>query len=433
MSKYLVIVDYNLTRFHDVKLMTDYAKSRYQAETILLRPNPQPCDREVATVIGDLDPRAADFIPKALQFLAPYCSGISAVLPFSDNGVVSGATLAGHLGMKSDSALLARNAYSKLSYREAEDRLRHYLEAQEIFVPRFARVSTRTELEAFADLCPNGFVLKPSCEGNNRGVLRLEKGCDLRAAFDEVEMYLKEGLICEELIPFDREYSFDGIGHLTFATEKMSVTGRYPVEKGQIVPARLSSDRLQSIERAGRAANLLVGQRIGPFHNEIKLDFSGTRSAVIEPNRRPAGMRIWHLAEKVYGVNFFKLWIDQLLGEGIPTTLPAPKGVAAILELAAPFNGTLSPAIDDPNFSGELLRKLLRDSPKGLMWSDFRFTQRGGTLVNREPRDNSGFIAEICVFSDDPLADIREIGSRFEERFKESMREHMHFPEMELA
>src|SRR4029453_8524050 len=138
----------------------------------------------------------------------------------------------------------------------------------------------------------------------------------------EVSTYLSDGVICEELIPYRREFSFDGIGSLSFITEKISATGRYPVELGQVLPARITPRERNTISVAGRLANLLVGQRNGPFHNEITLSDDGHRAAVVEPNRRPAGMKIWTIASLVYQVNLYHLWVDQAFGEEIPRELP---------------------------------------------------------------------------------------------------------------
>ncbi len=415
----LVIVDYNLTRFLDVKMMTRHAWDKHGCGTILIRPNPQAHDAEVAHHIIDLDPRGEDFIGKATTALEPFLNTIVAVLPFSDNAVKTGAALAENLGKAADSSELAQSAYSKISYRQQEEKLARLFQAQGVFTPQFQVVFDELQLKVFAARCKNGFVLKPSCEGNNRGVLRLSKDSNLEEAFEEVKPYLKDGLICEELIDFEEEYSFDGIGHLNWVTEKISLSTRYPVEKGQIVPAVKSLGTISAVKRGGRLANILVGQKNGPFHNELKYDPVTGRSAVIEPNRRPAGMKIWHLAERVYGINFFHLLVDQLITGELPEQLPQPRGVAAIRELMAPHEGILAQEVSNPEFAGELFNKIKDRFPVNLTWSEFRITAMPGSMVTTTPKDNSGFMAEVCLYSRDSQIDVKFWLDEFEKVFGE--------------
>jgi hypothetical protein len=417
-TNFLLIVDYNLSRVKDVRMMADHARDRYGLETILIRPKPTETDKIIATHVFDLDPRDMDFVEKALEALAPFKERISAALPFSDNAVHSGATLALALGCSSDSSVLADAAFSKIKYREREQELNPYLENQGVFVPKFRRIEKIEDLQDFWKECPNGFVLKPSCEGNNRGVIRIKSEEELAEALEEVRLYKDGGLICEELIPFSEEFSYDGVGHLHFITQKESVTARYPVEKGQIIPALVPFRQTLALQAAGRGANLIVGQRTGPFHTEIKYDPETGRSAVIEPNRRPAGMKIWHLAERVYGINFFKTWVDQAVAGIIPSALPLPKGRAAIRQLAAPKKGILRFAAQDQFriFNQILNHKRMREMTHAaqLEWFDFQITAANQSVVNPIPKDNAGFIAEVCVFSKDLTTPIQTVLNEFE-------------------
>lgn len=420
-TEWIVIADYNLTRIEDVRMMLRYAKERYGLHSILIRHNPTPVDHSLADWVINLDPLAETFVGEALYQLHPVREQIRAILPFSDNAVWSGARLARALGMQADDPNLAEAAFSKSVYREMETKAEPFFRAQNVFVPRFRKVSSLEEIEAFSKMCPNGFVLKPSCEGNNRGVIRLLPGDSLKHAYEEVSPYLAGGLIAEELIVFPEEYSFDGIGHLSWVTQKLSVHGRYPVEYGQKVPAPNCKLLLESVGAAGNLANIVVGQKRGPFHNEVKYDPMSYRSAVIEPNRRPAGMKIWHLAERVYGVNFFHLWVDQLVTGDIPKHLPPPKGVAAIRELPAPHSGMLA-IPNTPGFAEkvffEILDRLQRKQIRNVKWSEFRITATPGSWVEQEPKDNAGFVAEVCLYSPDSSLDVEATLQHFEEEWK---------------
>lgn len=412
----LLIIDYNLTRYDDAKAMIQYAKEKYDLETILIRGNPTDVDYALTPHVINLFPRDNNFVLDAIEQLQPFMHELRAGLVFSDDAIYSGSQLLNALGLEVDSAELAESAFSKRIYRENEQQIKKYLAEQAIFVPDFNIIHTLEEVREFSEKHPNGFVLKPSCEGNNRGVLKLNAESNLEEAMNEVASYIHEGVICEELIDYAHEYSYDGLGYLEFITEKLSLNTRYPVEFGQIVPARLNINAENLIKQTGRAANLLVGQKRGPFHNEIKLNSEQNKTAVIEPNRRPAGMKIWDLAGKVFGLNFYHLWIDQVMGNDLPITLPEPKGYAAIRLLGSPKDGILQlPELfrSNPLLLLEKLKKRLMEFDSeladNLNWFDFKLTKKNNDRVFKIPRDNSYFLAQIFLVVDDAQHDIINI------------------------
>lgn len=432
-TQWFLIIDYNNVRFTDVKLMSNYVKTKYGLKTILIHPSPTPIDYEIADVVLDLDFKSENFLEQARKALMPYAVDIKGGIPFSDRSIQVGSMLLQSLGLIADDPNLAVAAKSKLEYRRIEQRMEKLCEAQNIFVPDSRLVHNLEDIQEFSRNHPKGFILKPACEGNNRGVLFLNAESDLKAAFNEVRQYSAEGLIVEELIPFQKEFSFDGVGTLCFLTEKISAHGKYPVEEGQIIPARLDSKGREQIMRAGRIANLIVGQKNGAFHNEVKLATDHGRSAVVEPNRRPAGMQIWHLAEKVFKRSFFELWVDYALGcssigqEGW-NSLQA-EGVAAIRMLGSNSDGTLHlPADLSQNGCRDLFEAALRlfiaknlsrwSFLSDLEWFDFRFHTKSGADVFQVPRDNSHFVAQVCVYSRDKNIPLVEVLNEFNESWK---------------
>lgn len=398
-----VVIDYNLTRIDDVRLMTRYAKERYGLDTVLVRHAPGPRDFALADLVIDADPLEPEFVDRASAAIRALGRPVAAALPFSDNAVQSGAALAETLGARADSPLLADAAFSKTKYREREAAFGELFAASGCHVPAFERIRSVEELATFTLRCRGGVVLKPSCEGNNRGVLKLTAQDDLAQAFAEVETYLAQGCICEELIPYPEEYSFDGIGHLWFVTKKRSASGRYPVECGQTVNAEVSSATIGAVARAGALANLMCGQRSGPFHNEVKFDPDSGMAAVVEPNRRPAGMSIWHLAERVFGVNLFRLWVDQMVTGELPAQL-VPRGSASIRMLRAPCDGRmLAPAVGAGVLEGNLFARMRADKRRRLGSEvelfDFHLSLKPDQVVSAVPRDNGDFVARISAFS----------------------------------
>lgn len=401
LRKLFVIVDYNLSRLRDVKLMTTRAKEKHALLTVLIRNNPETQDRELADYVIDLDPLAPDFADQAADLLKELGEPV-AIVPFSDNSVVSGSALAEKLGLPGDSSRLGMAAFSKIAYRRAEEELVSLFPQSNFFTPQWCEVSSLDEVYSFSSKVENGFIVKPSCEGNNRGVIKVESGEDPHAAFLEVSPYLGHGALCEELINLPEEYSFDGIGELSFVTKKSTAHGRYPVEFGQTVPCRLPTHLEESVKNAGKIANVIVGQKIGPFHNEIRLDPKTALAAVIEPNRRPAGMHIWHLAKKVYGVDFFELWVDTLLGQKTQHKTLTASGVASIRMLAAPRGGQLDCQLDSDKILKTILAKptVANDTAKyDIKWSDFSILVQPGMPVTNLVDNNSKFIAQIVAYS----------------------------------
>ncbi|WP_414440193.1 ATP-grasp domain-containing protein [Burkholderia sp. 22PA0106] len=413
-SPLLLIVDYNLTRIADVAHLVRVAHAHHRVDTLLIRAAPGPRDREICRYVIDLDPLADDFVEAAEAALAPYRARLRAGLVFSDNAVQRGAALLERLGLPVDSAALAAGAFSKRDYRLAEDAVRTLLDAQRIMAPRSAAIASLADVQAFAQAHPAGFVIKPSCEGNNRGVAVVRAGDRLDAAFALVEPYLANGAICEALIPYRREYSFDGVGDTAFITEKVSADGQYPVEVAQILPARLSVAERASLSRAGRIANLLVGQRDGPFHNEIKLSDDGTRAAVVEPNRRPAGMKIWTIAQAVYAVDFYALWVDAAFGHPRDVRLEAGSTHAATVMLGVPEDGEFTPPA---TAQGEaLLAATFAQAAErcGLPASALHLIEWGWLsphtrFIPAVARENGDFAAQACLAVDGARADIREV------------------------
>ncbi|MCP3819183.1 biotin carboxylase [Streptomyces sp. A3M-1-3] len=394
--------------------MSTYARDHYGAAVTLVRADPTSVDAGICDEVIDLDPLRADFVEAAEKLLGHRRDEFAAGIVFSDNAVKSGAVLLERLGLRIDSAELAGGAFCKHEYRLSEAAHRKLLSAQRLLVPDFATVDSREGLDAFASAHPDGFVVKPAKEGNNRGVVLVRPGDDLDAAFAEVSPYVERGVICEEILPYQREYSFDGLGQLSFVTEKVSATGRYPVEVAQILPARLNHAERSAVERAGRQVNWLVGQCDGPFHNEIKLSDDASRTAVVEPNRRPAGMKIWSLAHWVYGIDFYHRWVDAAFGNTAGATLPEPTCSAATVMLGVKTDRRFSPEdvtpgatpFEDAVAATAAAHRLL---PHELSVKEFAWLPAVRRELHATARDNADFAAQGCVVLSAAGVDMSEI------------------------
>ncbi|WP_321817040.1 MULTISPECIES: biotin carboxylase [unclassified Paraburkholderia] len=413
-ERLLLIVDYNLARVADVERIACHARSGYDAGTILIRPQPGTRDYEIADHVIDLDPLADGFVETALVQLASFSGRIRAGVVFSDNAVQRGAALLEHLGLPVDSAKFAAAAFSKSVYRESESRIRELLEAQSIMVPQSTNVSGVDDLRCFAERYPGGLVLKPACEGNNRGVVIVRDSDDLSHAFSLVAPYLRNGALAEQLIPFHREFSFDGVGATEFITEKVSADGRYPVEVAQILPARLTDIERSTLTRAGRLANLIVGQRDGPFHNEIRLSDDGLRAAVVEPNRRPAGMKIWALAQAVYRIDFYRKWVDVAFGNARSEPVEHTSTEAATVMLGVPTDGRYVPPTEDEAHALLRLAVHRAEAVCGIATGlidvlEYAWLSPEARQIPAVPRENSDFAAQVCIAIDSGIVELRHL------------------------
>lgn len=404
-ARAFLIIDYNLSRIKDVKSIKDYVSDKYGFSLVLIRPKPTKQDFQVADQVIDLDPLEPHFVNHALVRLnaLPYeiCSG----LVFSDNAVHQGADLLESLGIYTDSSILARNAFCKFQYREQEQKIRGLLEAQQLFVPNYQEITDAESLRLFLANNPQGVVIKPKQEGNNRGVivLRDPNEAERSKALAEVEMYMDAGVIAEQLIPYTSEYSFDGIGQHFFITEKFSVRGRYPVEIGQLVPAAITPAREAAIVNAGRLANLIVGQSKGAFHNEILVSDDNRKAAVVEANRRPAGMKIWSLASHVFTQDFYARWVDAVIAPDVTQPALVAQGSAMTIML---------PPVT-PMLAGRILNNLdsliesveaefnlqFADIAGTITWVSYEAIAADNKFLHSPPRDNSDFIASLVIYS----------------------------------
>lgn len=419
----LLIVDYNLSRIGDVLHMRNHARERWGAETWLIRANPQDHDLQISDRVIDADPLAPDFVAQALHRLAGDAARISAGLVFSDNAVASGAALLERLGLPVDDAARALAAFDKLAYREAEQAIAPLLDRLGVMLPDFQPIECVNDVRNFALRQERGFVIKPACEGNNRGVVMVAPGGDCEDAFAEVAPYLDGGVLAEAFIAYNREYSYDGLGELWFITEKVSATGRYPVEVAQILPARLNPQERQAIRLTGEQVNRLVGQRIGPFHNEIKLSDRDCHTAVIEPNRRPGGMKIWTLAKAVHGLDLYAAWVDSVFAATVPRELPDASCSAATVMFGVPQDMTLD--VSGLGAIDSLVEDTLTRAAQTLAMASADITllecawiAGESRLIHAIPRDNSDFVAHACVALHDPRVDIRDLVAVLREQWQ---------------
>jgi hypothetical protein len=198
------------------------------------------------------------------------------------------------------------------------------------------------------------------------------------------------------------------------------------VEVAQVLPAGLSDLARMTVERVGRQVNWLVGQCDGPFHNEIKISDDGARAAVVEPNRRPAGMKIWSLARWVYGVDLYHRWIDAAFDPTAVATLPEPRCAAATVMLSVATDRSFAPADitpgADPFAEAVAATAECYDlRPDELLNQEFNWLSPDRRDLHRIPRDNADFSAYGCITLHTDRTDIRDVVHTVRERWIDAL------------
>ncbi|MCV2884453.1 hypothetical protein OE749_07080 [Aestuariibacter sp. AA17] len=392
MNEVFLVLDCPKSRRKDLATISAYTNAKYGLKTLLLVEQAlsifeSVCDEVIEVNLSDpnLDTLAAELLKEYRV-----CGGII----FADKALQYGTVLFERLGIICDSTELALNAFNKATLRSTE--LEHFSSHrnEHHFIPAFAQIYSLQDLQAFATRFPDGFILKPTCGSASRGVLKLDSQSDLSAAYRQVECYLESGLMCEERIPTFSEFSFDGVGDVSFITEKIVAKGTYPVEIGQVLPAGIDISTTKKIEAHGRLMNGWVGQNVGAFHNEIAyLDHQGL-TATVEANRRSAGMGIWNLANKVFGVNFFHLWVDLALGNTVTHTPLSPKGKAMSCML-----GATEALLDDiSDFTMQIEATLREELGHKIELFSLDWLNTRPLSVPIVPRSNDEFIAQANVY-----------------------------------
>jgi hypothetical protein len=337
-----IVMGYNNTRLGDVKKIAAYAREFHGAELVLCKNGISETDRSTVRHCVESDLRATEeSVDAILGYLRTHAIELVGVLPFADRGVPIGALLARRLGLPGADPAGADGAFDKHVYRTREQ---HYPDLPEFHRTIRAReIGSVEQARAFWDeVAPQPVFLKPKGEGNSRGCTRVDQAADLDRAFSALRPYLAGGVMAEECVDGAREYSVDHVAGFSWLTEKATTSGAYRAEVQQIVPAPLAERTADRIRLSGFTAAEICGYGGSAFHNEIFLLPDGLRTAVVEPNLRPAGMRIWDLAALAFDFDPWAAWLDSArYGKPAPEFVDR-RGFAGIRMLRSGTDGVLT-------------------------------------------------------------------------------------------
>lgn len=387
----VVVVGYNGNRVQDIQKLRDLCKSLYNARLILLVEQIQPQDEQVADHVCSTSLAEKD-VAASLELVVGCLNADSwkliGVLPFSDRGVLLGASLASHFGLPGITRAEARAGLDKQIFRHLEATA---ATSPEDYRPVFSeRVESLPQLrQRVVELGGRAFI-KPACEGASRGCRVIQHPSECDEAWQALKPYRVGGIVLEELIQDAREYSWDCVAGSTWVTEKTTTEGAYRAEIQQVVPAPLPADAHTRLMAAGRHMAGLVSENNGAWHNEVFHRADQLTSAV-ETNMRPGGMHIWDLAKRAFvDFNPWERWVRWAVEGQIEYHEPVPRGYCGIRLLRAPAGGILRSTPDIEAVASALHIDLVEAT----------FAKRVGDSVSALVKDNFSFIGHIVLFNE---------------------------------
>jgi hypothetical protein len=390
MQDVVLVLGYNNTRINDVKKIRQKALRYLRAQTVLCKKNPNDEDKKAADYVIDVGLEGNE---QNVNLVKSTCSkallNIVALLPFSDPGTQLGAALARDFSLPGPNVGKVCAALDKLTFRQQEQ--------IETVVPNgYKKVSTMrvNDVEqlrnVYEDLAGRIF-LKPAREGNSRGCIYITSWEQCLLAWQEVSKYLPGGVIVEELIENGFEFSWDHVAGKSWITEKQTTSGNYRAEIQQIVPAPLSKDISDLIMSAGRFMAEISGSNGGACHNEIFYLQNSNQVSAVEPNLRPAGMRIWDLAAISYAqFDPWKEWVLWAAGKSVGRSKNLRQVCySGIRMIRAPKDGRLKDIKS---------KDLPIDNNAQLI--ELKWTKKIGDVVTAQVKDNSDFLGYIISRAD---------------------------------
>ena len=324
MKPIVIIFGYNNTRVFDVKKIGELAKELFNASFVLCKDEITPEDialteYTLAIPLAFNDEKVLNQNTIILdEFLAKNHLRPIGCLPFSDRGVVMGSYYAKSKNLKYDDPKKGCGGIDKAIFREMEKTTQMPKWYKK---PLFEKVNSYQQAEKIILNSEIKLFIKPTCEGNSRGCFAISNINDLHSYKDNLEKYWSEGVIIEECIQDCHEYSFESIDDFQIITEKKTTEGSFKVEIQHVLPAPLPMAAYSRLIIAGMEVGKIVGSSNGAQHNELFLHNSGNVYCV-EPNRRPAGMKIWDMIKVAFDFDMYKAWLNWACGGDVVTSYP---------------------------------------------------------------------------------------------------------------
>lgn len=229
------------------------------------------------------------------------------------------------VGITDDTALKATN---KAVMRQA-------LKDAGVPVPKFFKVSNKSEYDQAVSYFTVPFIVKPADNSGSRGILKIaDLTCKklIDDAYTYSKQYSRNGDVVVEEYMSGPEVSVetltvDGECYVIQITDKITTGAPHFVEMGHTQPTRLPGDIPAKIAEVAKAANKAIGITNGPSHTEIIVTNEGPK--IVELGARLGGDCITtHLVPLSTGVDMVECCIKIALGENPDIEAKYSKGSA---------------------------------------------------------------------------------------------------------
>lgn len=407
-----IVVGYNNTRIYDVRKLRRLCRQHHRAELILVNDIVSKHDDSASlhTIITSLNEQAiSDSLSNVQNIIERLALKPVGVLPFSEKGLLLGAELAQYYQLNGPTPREAEIGVDKRLFRECDNDMPNPpLGYQSI---PYKQVYSVPELKQLVDELGGKAFIKPAQEGNSRGCIAIHSEKDSDNAWNVVEPYVEDGVIVEALVDDAKEYSFDSVANVCWLTEKFTVDGDFSAEYQQIVPAKLSALHKALLTDAGLRIKSVTAPNYGCWHNEVFLRSDDTTCAV-EPNMRPAGMRIWDLANISFkDFNPWLYWLDWAKSGKEHNLKPTVIRYSGIRMLKGKKSGRVVKLPD--------LTSVNTVCEQGLLHSAELYCSEGDSVID-SPVDNSQFIGHIML-SHESYEELRRMLDRIAEDIEASV------------
>lgn len=394
MKKLVIIFGYNNTRVYDIERLKKLSREMLDAEIML-------CKEEITTVDTNITPYTLEInlaqydgesLASQVKQIDDYITSqqftVCACLPFSDKGIPLGSLYAKHKGLPHDSTERSVACIDKYSFRCLE---RDAKTPDWYKKPFFKKIHTLKEAEECINNTKHPLFFKPVAEGNSRGCIEISTIDDLNKNIDIISLYLEQGIVVEECIKECDEFSFDGIDGNYIITEKKTSQGFYRVETQHILPAPLEKQYYDRLIEAGKIVSQISGSQNGAVHNELFLNKITGDVYCVEPNRRPAGLKLWDWIGIAFpGTNNWNAWINWATGNDNSTNKGNQQFYVGCRMLQA-------------HQSGKILHvnsKIKEDIQNHIDVCDIALTKSAGQTITTHLKDNSHFTGYLVCKSE---------------------------------
>lgn len=271
-------------------------------------------------VVEQLTPAAITAVARALHTVDPFTAVLSFYEPYLQVASEIGATLG-----------IAHNPVDAVRVTRDKVAMRALLAARGLPTVRYTSCTSVDDVAAFRAEVDGPVILKPTDGSGSRGVVKLDAGVDVDAAWAWCVAGGSGAGIAEEFVE-GQEYSIesltlDGRHEVLAVTAKLTSGAPSFIEVGHHLPAPIDEATRKLLDETVLGLLDAIGHRWGPAHTEIVVTDTG-QPVIIETQTRFGGDQIWEMTQAVTGAALAAETAAGILGLPAPDRRPCAGGAA---------------------------------------------------------------------------------------------------------